>query len=99
MLTYRQFRPDDGVDEVDRLGQAAKPYTYFDPKLIELQKEFPRDLSTHTNPYTKLAYKDDPAIALTGIKIKAISLRNTPYWNRIDLSWRKYIGIGRRRRR
>ena len=68
MLTYRQFRPDDGVDEVDRLGQAAKPYTYFDPKLIELQKEFARDLWTHTNPYTKLAYKDDPAIALTGIK-------------------------------
>ncbi len=68
MLTYRQFRPDDGVDRVDRLGQAAKPYTYFDPKLIELQKEFARDLWSHTNPYTKLAYKDDPAIALTGIK-------------------------------
>jgi len=68
MLTYRQFRPGDEVDAVDELGQAAKPYTYFDPRLIELQKEFARDLWTHINPYTGLAYCDDPAIALTEIK-------------------------------
>ena len=68
LLTYRQFRPGDGVDAVDELLQAAKPYTYFDPRLIELQKEFNRDLWTHINPYTGLAYKDDPAIALTELK-------------------------------
>lgn len=67
MLTYRQFLPGDGVEATDQLGQAAKPYTYFDPRLIKLQKEFCRDLWTHTNPYSKLAYKDDPAIALTEI--------------------------------
>jgi hypothetical protein len=67
LLTYRQFREGDEVDAVDALGQAAKPYDYFDPRLIALQKEFNRDLWTHTNPYTKLAYKDDPAIALTEI--------------------------------
>ncbi len=66
-LTYRQFRPLDGVEAVDQLPQAAKPYTYFDQRLIELQKEFNRDLWMHTNPYTQLAYKDDPAIALTEI--------------------------------
>jgi len=65
MLTYRQFRPGDGVDAVDQLPQAAKPYVYFDPRLIELQKEFNANLWTHGNPYTGLAYKDDPAIALT----------------------------------
>jgi len=64
MLTYRQFRPGDRVDSVDALGQAAKPYTYFDRRLIELQKEFNRDLWCHTNPYTKLAYREDPGIAL-----------------------------------
>ena len=68
MLTYRQFRPGDDVDAVDQLPQAAKPYTYFDSRLIALQKEFARDLWTHINPYTGLAYKDDPAIALTEIK-------------------------------
>lgn len=66
-LTYRQFMPGDGVEAVDQLRQAAKPYTYFDPRLIERLKEFNRDLWTHTNPYTELAYKDDPAIALTEI--------------------------------
>jgi hypothetical protein len=65
LLTYRQFRPGDLVDAVDALPQAAKPYHYFDPRLIELQKEFNEQLWTHHNPYTGLAYKDDPAIVLS----------------------------------
>ena len=64
LLTYRQFRPGDDVDAVSQLPQAAKPYHYFDPRLVALQKQFNRDLWTHANPYTKLAYKDDPVIAL-----------------------------------
>lgn len=67
LLTYRQFRPGDNAANVDQLPQAAKPYTYFDPRLIELQKEYARDLWTHINPYTGLAYCDDPAIALSEI--------------------------------
>ena len=66
-LTYRRFKPGDGVDSVDELGCAAKPYTCFDPRLIELQKEYCSQLWTHVNPYTGLAYKDDPAVALTEI--------------------------------
>ncbi len=65
MLTYRQFRADDGVEVYELLPQAAKPYLYFDPRLIELQKEYNTQLWTHPNPYTGLAYKDDPAIVLT----------------------------------
>ena len=75
LLTYRQFRPGDGVEAWEQLGQAAKPYDYFDPRLIELQKEFNRDLWTHINPYTGLAYKDDPAIALTEIVNES-----DPFW-------------------
>jgi hypothetical protein len=66
-LTYRRFKPGDGVDAVDELGCAAKPYTIFDRRLIELQKEFCTQLWTHVNPYTGLAYKDDPAVVLTEI--------------------------------
>ncbi len=55
------------MDAVDALPQAAKPYHYFDPRLIELQKEYNRDLWTHLNPYTGLAYRDDPSIALCEI--------------------------------
>jgi hypothetical protein len=65
LLTYRQFRPGDEVDAVDLLPQAAKPYHYFDRRLIDLQKEYNEALWTHVNPYTGLAYKDDPTIVLT----------------------------------
>ncbi|HOX08007.1 MAG TPA: hypothetical protein PK280_16535, partial [Planctomycetota bacterium] len=39
-LTYRRFKPGDGVDAVDELDPAAKPYTCFDRRMIDLQKEF-----------------------------------------------------------
>lgn len=67
LLTYRKFRSGDGVAAADQLANSARPYSNFDPRLIELQKEFNEQLWTHLNPYTGLAYKDDPAIALTEI--------------------------------
>jgi hypothetical protein len=67
LLTYRRFKTGDGVEAADRLGDAAKPYSTYNKRLIELQKKFNHDLWSHINPYTKLAYKDDPAIALAGV--------------------------------
>ena len=67
MLTYRKFRFGDGADTSDQLSNAARPYSNFDTKLIELQKEFCEKLWNHVNPYTKLAYKNEPAIVMTEI--------------------------------
>ena len=67
LLTYRKFKTGDGVEAADKLGDAAKPYSTYNRKLIELQKQFNYDLWTHINPYTKLAFKDDPAIVLVEI--------------------------------
>lgn len=67
MLTYRKFKSGDGVENALLLADAAKPYSNFDRRLIELQKKFCRDVWTHMNPYTGLAYKDEPAIILTEI--------------------------------
>ena len=67
LLTYRRFKTGDGVAEADKLGDAAKPYSTYNRRLIELQKKFNHDLWTHINPYTKLAYKDDPAIVLVEV--------------------------------
>jgi hypothetical protein len=40
----------------------------FDPRLIELQKEYARKLMReHVNPYTGLAYADDPAVVMLEI--------------------------------
>jgi len=63
-LVHRHFKTGDGCDAVADLPPAGKPYSNFDPALIALQKEYSRALWTHVNPYTGLAYKDDPAIAL-----------------------------------
>ncbi len=65
LLTYRQFLAGDGVRAATGLPAAAKPYLYFDSRLIALQKEFNEQLWSHVNPYTGLAYRDEPAIVLT----------------------------------
>lgn len=67
LLTYRRFKKEDGIACSDQMMDAAKPYVNFDRQLIELQKKFCRQLWTHHNPYTGLAYKDEPAIVLTEI--------------------------------
>lgn len=66
-MTFRKFKSGDGVPHADELDNAAKPYTLFDPWLITLQKEYMTQLWTHLNPYTGLAYKDEPAVVLTEI--------------------------------
>ena len=39
----------------------------FEPRMIELQKKYARDLLTHVNPYTKHPYTDEPAVAFVEI--------------------------------
>lgn len=92
--TYRKFLPGDGVEAVDQLPWGHNPYCYFDPKLIALQKEFARDLWCHINPYTRAAYKDDPAIALSEIQNESdllyhgFALNLEPYRTRLDTLYR-----------
>lgn len=93
-LTYRRFKPGDGVDSVDELGCAAKPYSCFDRRMIDLQKEFCTQLWTHVNPYTGLAYKDDPAVAMTEIANESdlIIFEATlePYRTRLEAIYRAW---------
>jgi len=39
----------------------------FTPALIDAQKQYAKDLLTHVNPYRKVRYADDPAIAFVEI--------------------------------
>ena len=59
----RAFQAGDGVPDAELLGY-AKALTYFHPRLIELQREYARQLLTHRNPYTGRAYCDEPAVAV-----------------------------------
>lgn len=61
LLVHRDFTPEDGVmNKPPDLG--GKQIGYFDDKIIQLQKEYIKQLLNHKNVYTGLAYKDEPAI-------------------------------------
>jgi len=60
MTTYRRFKPGDGVPFAHLLHDGPRYYAMYDPRMIELQKEFCFNFWNHKNPYTGLAYKDDP---------------------------------------
>ena len=55
------YLPEDGVKDHELLG-FAKALTHFDARLIELQKEYARQLLTHRNPYTGAEYRREPAV-------------------------------------
>lgn len=57
----------DGVPDANLLPTYDKGPDYFFPRLIELQKQYARDLLTHVNPYTGNAYTNEPAVAMIEI--------------------------------
>jgi hypothetical protein len=59
----RMFKPGD--DTVP--GRMAKGPLLFDKRLIELEKDYAKQLLTHVNPYTKRAYIDEPGMAVVEI--------------------------------
>jgi hypothetical protein len=66
---YRTFREGDGVPNADKLDRAAKPYAFFDPRLIELQKQYAQQwLFDHVNPYTGLPNGLDPAVCMLEVE-------------------------------
>jgi len=67
LLVHRKFRAGDDVRDWQQLENGAKVAAHFNPRLIELQKVYARDLYTHVNPYTGVRYCDDPAIAMSEI--------------------------------
>ncbi len=65
--TYRKFKKGDGVVDTDTLVDSGKPWSIIDRRMIELQKEFATQFWTHVNPYTGLAYCDDPMFVMCDI--------------------------------
>ena len=67
LLVGRPFKSADGVEDANLLRQGSKGTSLYDHRLIELQKEYAQQLLGHLNPYTKLKYTGDPAVALVEI--------------------------------
>jgi hypothetical protein len=62
----RSYKSEDGVQDFDKI-QWGKGLTLYDPKIIELEKEYAKSLLTHKNPYTNTEYRNEPAIAIVEI--------------------------------
>lgn len=63
----REFSEADGFREANRLPGQSKAVNFFEPRMIELQKNYARDLLTHKNPYTGTTYAEEPAVAVVEI--------------------------------
>jgi hypothetical protein len=62
----RSYKAGDGVRDFDKIHW-GKGLILYDARLIELQKEYARQLLTHRNPYTRQEYRTEPAVAMVEI--------------------------------
>jgi hypothetical protein len=63
----RWFGKSEGFSAQEQRPQYDKGLDNFEPRMIELQKKYARDLLTHVNAYTKTAYINEPAVAFVEI--------------------------------
>jgi len=63
----RWFGPAEGFVARDERPKYDKGLDNFEPRMIELQKKYARDLLTHVNAYTKIPYTREPAVAFVEI--------------------------------
>ena len=58
----RKTLEGEGVAGAANLPEKDKGVSYFDPKLIQLQKDFSRAILTHVNPYLKHGLNAEPGV-------------------------------------
>lgn len=81
LFVSRAFLPGDDLDYPDDVNYGAlKQLFIFNGRLKELHKKFIAGYLTHVNPYTGLAYKDDPAVAVVQVmnENSIYSIPNSP---------------------
>ncbi len=59
----RSYKEGDGVADFAKI-RWGKGLILFDKRMIELEKEYARNLLMHVNPYTKTEYRNEPSIAI-----------------------------------
>lgn len=67
LIVSREFMEADGLDYPGGAPSCIKRHAMFNERLIELQKEYAKELLCHVNPYTGLALIDDPAVVTVQI--------------------------------
>lgn len=59
---FTQREVPDGYGDIARKQGTAQGFAYFNERMQQLMREFNTAYLSHVNPYTGLAYKDEPAI-------------------------------------
>jgi hypothetical protein len=78
---YRTFRIGDGVAKAEKLDRKAKPYGFFNSRLLDLQDEYiDAWLFKHKNPYTGLPNGLDPAVCMLEIENEDSLFFNPEKW-------------------
>jgi len=69
LLVSRPFNRNDGLPaEIENLDWKLRhSIGFFYEPLLQLQKEYARELLTHKNPYTQMTYAQDPCVAFVEI--------------------------------
>ncbi|MEI6502461.1 MAG: hypothetical protein WCP21_15730, partial [Armatimonadota bacterium] len=100
LLDYRTFYEAEEVANAGAMGRGAKPYAFFDRKLIVLQQQYARKLlADHINPYTRLSYAQDPTVCMVelcdenGLFIRMKDWQNlvSPYREQLQTQWNEWL--------
>lgn len=89
----RMYKAADGIS-APATNNLCKYVTLFDPKIIELQKDFARKTIGHINPYTGLTYADDPAMATVELTNENSLFNGWFGWERDQIFGETTGGIG-----
>lgn len=97
----RTLDEKDGFTEAGGTIKFTKGLDNFEPRMIELQKKYAKDLLTHVNPYTKRAYINDPGVAMIEINNEnsvvsswawgALDKLSDPYSKQLQGLWNNWL--------
>ncbi len=77
LIVARAFLAGDELEFSGEVPSCTKRYPMYNERLIELQKEYAKELLCHVNPYTGLALKDDPAVITVQINNEESAIKGT----------------------
>ncbi len=76
------------------VARFPKTTSFFEPHTIASEKEYARKLLTRVNPYTKLAYSDDPCVAVIEINNENALINRSiekPYEGEFRKQWNDWL--------
>jgi hypothetical protein len=82
------------VDINLQVARFPKTISFFEPHVIASEKEYARKLLTRVNPYTKLAYTDDPCVAVIEINNENALINRSiekPYEGEFRRQWNDWL--------